>query len=154
ARGRLVAYTDSDCVVQPGWLKALTAAMDTGRHFAGAGGRVFALDNRSAVAWHYEFHRVLEPPSTLQYLVTCNCVFLREALAAIGGFPEAVRTPGGEDVAAGILLYKKGWRFTFAPEAVVLHDFRSEISNFRKTWYNYGYGTAYFAYLLLHRDEL
>lgn len=154
ARGRLVAYTDSDCVVTPGWLAALAAAVDPAQHICGAGGPVQALDEGSMAARHYVFHKILEPPQSLLYLVTCNCVFLREALLAVGGFPEAVRLPGGEDVAAGILLYKRDWRFTRAEGALVYHDFRHELGNFYKTWYNYGYGSSYYVHTYLTRDEL
>jgi glycosyltransferase involved in cell wall biosynthesis len=154
ARGRLLAYTDSDCVVTPGWLRGLAAAVRPEHHICGAGGPVKALDEGSMAARHYVFHKILEPPASLLYLVTCNCIFLREAVLEVGGFPEGVRLPGGEDVALGILLYKRDWRFARAEDAVVYHDFRHDLGNFYKTWYNYGYGSSYLVHVHLTRDEL
>ncbi len=154
ARGALLAYTDSDCVVSPQWLRELVKRLDIEGHIGGVGGKVLALDERSMAAKHYVFHRILEPPDALLYLVTCNCIFYRQALLDAGGFPDKIRAPGGEDVAVGILLYKQNWRFAFSDEAIIWHDFRHDLSNFYKTWYNYGYGSSYYVHCYLDRDEL
>jgi len=87
------------------------------------------------------------------YLVTCNCCYLREPLLEVGGFTEDIRTPGGEDIAASILLWKQGWRFAYAENAAVRHDFRASILRFMKTFRNYGYGTSLVLHRLLTEDE-
>jgi glycosyltransferase involved in cell wall biosynthesis len=154
ARGRIVAYTDSDCVVTPSWLKTLVAPLSEENRIVGVGGRVLSLGELNAVSRYYVFMGTLEPPYNVNYLVTCNACFLREPLLAVGGFPEGIRIPGGEDVAASILLWKQGWRFVFEKNAVVYHDFRGNLRNFYKTWWNYGYGVSRVLHGYLSHEEL
>jgi hypothetical protein len=72
--------------------------------------------------------------------VTCNCVYRRETLRQAGGFTADIPTPGGEDVAASIALFKQGHRFAFAPGALIRHDYRDTWKSFMRTWTNYGFG--------------
>lgn len=154
ARSDIVAFTDSDCRVHPLWLKNLIAGLNIEQKIVGAGGRVKAVSNSTIFARHALFHRVLEPPEKLHYLVTCNCCFLKKALLEVGGFPEDIRNPGGEDIASCILLWKKGFRFSFQKDAIVYHDFDTSFNAFLKTWYNYGYGCSLVLHRLLKLEEI
>lgn len=156
ARGELVAFTDTDCVVDPHWLVRLVAAVD-GDPIAGAGGPVAPLNPGSIYALYNTVNASLEPQlaegRAIPYLVTCNCCYRRAALMAAGGFPADIPTPGGEDVGASIALYKQGYRFAFAPEAWVQHEYRENWRRFIRTWTNYGYGCGIVAHRLLSADE-
>ncbi len=154
ARGDIVAFTDSDCRVHPLWLKRITSALNPEEKIVGVGGRVKAISEKSMFARHSLFHHVLEPPEQLHYLVTCNCSFLKEPLLEVGGFAEDIRNPGGEDVAASIHLWKKGWRFAYQKDAIVYHDFDTNFRSFLKTWYNYGYGCSLVLHQYLNIDEI
>ncbi len=156
ARGAVVAFTDTDCVVGPGWLDHLLAALE-GEQIVGAGGAVAALNPEGLYARYNTVNGSLEPivsaDYAIPYLVTCNCCYRREALLAAGGFSEDIETPGGEDVAASIVLYKQGLRFAFAPEARVQLDYRENLRRFMRTWTNYGYGCGFVAERLLSPEE-
>jgi GT2 family glycosyltransferase len=150
----VVAFTDTDCVADPHWLAALPRKLDAAARIVGTGGRVKALFEDSLGARYNIVNRSLEPQETLSYLVTCNCCYLREPLLEAGGFMEDIRSPGGEDIAASIALWKRGWRFVYEPDALVYHEFRNSLRNFVRTWINYGYGCALVAHRLLTREEL
>lgn len=135
-----VAFTDDDCVPQPGWLRALVEALDQApEDVAGVGGAV-QPHRRGLISDYMTLHRILEPPESLAYLVTANCVFRRSALEAVGGFDERVPTPGGEDPGLCFALRRLGFRFAFAPIAVVRHEYRESVRDFLKTFYRYGRG--------------
>jgi glycosyltransferase involved in cell wall biosynthesis len=138
--GRLVAFTDDDCEVAPGWLGALVPRLrQAPEHVAGIGGRVLpARDDR--VSAYMTLHRILEPPASLRYVVTANCIFRRSALERVGGFDEAVRAPGGEDPGLCLKLGRLGHTFDFEPAAVVKHHYRSGFWEFLRTFYRYGKG--------------
>ena len=141
ARGGIIAFTDSDCRPHPDWLAHLVHGLEPEAQIAGAGGRV--LPTQEDVFSHYlTFLRVLEPPDHVPYLVTCNAAYLREAFLDAGGFPEDIGVPGGEDIEISIRLWKRGWRFRFVPDAVVMHAHRDTLRSFARTWRNYGYGTG------------
>lgn len=154
ARAPVVAFTDSDCVVTPGWLVNLGRKLDGDARIGGVGGKVLPLADATMAARYYVFNRSLEPPVSRQYLVTCNCCYLRQALLEAGAFTGDIRTPGGEDIAASILMWKRGWRFEYDAEAVIYHDFRDNLFNFYKTWRNYGYGCGLVAHRLLSDGEM
>ena len=154
ARGRIVAYTDSDCIVEKDWIGNLVRKLDPGKKIVGVGGRVLAVSEKSVWARHYMLHKILEPHVWLQYIITCNCCYLREPLLEVGGFPAGFRCAGGEDLAACVLLWRQGWRLERDDEAVVHHHFRHDLKNFCRTWYNYGYGSSYFMHRYLTREEL
>lgn len=154
AIGEIVAFTDSDCKVHPLWLKNLISGIRPEDKIVGCGGKVKAISESSMYARVFLFHRVLEPPEQLHYLVTCNCCFLREPLLEVGGFAGDIRNPGGEDIAACIKLWKKGWRFAYQKDAIVYHDFDSNMRSFIRTWYNYGYGCSKVVHRYLALEEI
>ena len=158
ASGVLVAFTDTDCVVRPQWLAALCAPLLDSPEFVGVGGRVEALRDDDCFSRYNTLNNTLQPITSpdyaIPYLVTCNCAYRREALLAVGGFPTDIPRPGGEDVAASIALYKQGLRFTFAPDAVIAHDYRDTWRRFARTWRNYGFGCGLIAHRMLTPEEL
>jgi hypothetical protein len=58
----------------------------------------------------------------------------------VGGFDEKIDKPGGEDVSLSLKLKRKGWEFDFADDAAVYHDYRNNLIDFLKTFFNYGNG--------------
>lgn len=156
AHGEFVAFTDTDCVVGEGWLSALIAGY-TSDAIAGVGGPVAPYNAESLFALYNTVNSSLQPIVSehfpIPYLVTCNCVYRRDVLREAGGFPSDIPTPGGEDVAASIALYKRGWRFAFAPDARVRHDYRDTWKSFRRTWRNYGFGCGLVARRMLSPAE-
>ena len=151
-------FTDTDCVVDPGWMRALVGALDPEHKIAGAGGSVLPWSRKSIFARYNTVNATLEPTHANAkppaYLVTCNCCYLRAPLLAVGGFADDVRAPGGEDVAASMRLYQQGYRFAYVGEARIWHDYRETLRKFIHTWRNYGYGCAFITHTLLSRDEL
>lgn len=142
ASGDVVAFTDDDCVVDERWLINLVAPLDIERGVIGVGGSVSPLNN-DLVSRYYTFHHILEPPPSLLYLVTANCCYLRAPILEVGGFETDLSFPGGEDVALSFKLYKQGYRFAMAEDAVVYHDYRRDLRNFYRTFQNYGLGCRY-----------
>ena len=115
ASGRLIAFTDSDCVPQPGWLAAAVAPFADPAVGVVTGvtlpedppplGRWAATLEIRELTWRFE---------------TCNAVYRRAALLESDGFDETIGF--GEDTAAGWSVLRGGWRPEFAPDAVVHHD--------------------------------
>ena len=139
ALGEFVAFTDDDCVVHPEWLSSLMGGIKPPSRIVGVGGRV--LPQRNDVFSQYNsFYRILEPPPNLAYLVTANCAYSRDAVIKAGGFEADISNPGGEDVGLSFRLISEGYRFAFAEDAIVYHDFRNNPLDFIRTFRNYGEG--------------
>ncbi len=139
AEGDIVAFTDDDCRVHPRWLERLIPLIERGGRIVGAGGRVLPL-RQDLVSRYYTFHRILDPPPSLLYLVSANCCYLRRPLLEVGGFDEDILRPGGEDIGVSFKLSRAGWKFALAEDAIVFHDYRGNILDFARTFRNYGRG--------------
>lgn len=123
ARGRLLLFTDADCVPQTGWIAHLTAALATSPV---AGGAVtFDLDaGYWAVADNIaSFHELLPDrpaePQTESLLGSLNLAVTREAWEALGPFDEALTT--SEDLDWLLRARAAGLATAFEPAAVVEH---------------------------------
>lgn len=137
-----IAFTDDDCVLHPSWISSIMKSRYwERREIAGIGGKVFNF-RQGAVSEYYSYHRILEPPKYNQYLVTANACYLKNCLLEVNGFDETHKYPGGEDNGLSFKLAKRGYTFGFEKNMVVLHDYRTSIISFLKTFYRYGKGCA------------
>jgi GT2 family glycosyltransferase len=139
----LVAFTDNDTQVTPGWLGALVRHLeDAPPDVAGVGGRVID-DGRNAVGEYATRLTLLDPlihGGRVLYLVTANCAFRRSALARVGGFDERFSVPGGEDPELCFRLLKAGYRLEHVPAAVVHHSYSGSWLEFARMFRRYGAG--------------
>ena len=142
ASGAYVAFTDSDCLPERGWLRELIAAVDAD-NIAGVGGTVKGIDD-GLIGRYVDLMNLMEPAENtdgeIEYLITANACFRREILLAAGLFDERFRKPGGEEPALCRRIRDLGLRFRFAPEAIVLHHHRQTVRSFLRTLSNYGEG--------------
>ena len=128
ARGELLAFTDADAVVEPGWLDELERALTD--EVDGVAGAILNGAPQSMIGtadYLLEFSDWL-PQRRLRVLhgATCN-LLLRGANFDVAGFPEDVWP--GEDTIATFPLGVEG-RLAFAPHARVKHEGRTGFRDF------------------------
>ena len=116
ARGRLIAFTDSDCLPAPGWLSVAAAALDADEGLGFVCGMTVP-EHPHRRAWAH----TVEVRDFSWRFESCNIMFRTEALRESDGFDEVVGD-GWEDTAAGFGLLRRGWRTAFVPDALVRHD--------------------------------
>lgn len=121
ARGRFLAFMDSDCVASPQWLREGAAAFADGTGLVQ--GRTLPEPGRPHSVFNY--YITVERESFLYE--ACNIFYRRSAFESIGGFlpdmdPLAERPRGGEDVDLAWRIKRSGWTSRFAPEALVFHE--------------------------------
>ncbi len=142
AHGDVVAFTDDDCVPAPRWPHQLAERLRSEpATVGGVGGAVLPLKD-GWISRYSTFHRILEAPPSISYLVTANCAYRRAVLNMVGGFDETIRTPGGEDPELAFRVRKAGYTLVHEASAVVHHDYRESLLDFAKTFYRYGRGCA------------
>ena len=173
ASGDLIAFTDDDALVEPGWLEAIsdafasnpaigcvtgialpaeieTRAQDLAERFnglnAGRGFESHVYNRRTLGSRH-----LLYPFPTFGAGV--NMAFRRDALLAVGGFSEALGvgtgTGGGEDTAIFVDILLADYDIVFEPRSVVHHFHRRETRDLMAQMRGYGIGvTAYLTWCL------
>ena len=147
ASGEFVAFTDSDCLPTPDWLRHLAAGLDA-PDVAGAGGPVRGVD-ATLTGQYVDAIGLLDPlpdeSGAIPYLITANACFRREALVRAGLFDERFRKPGGEEPELCLRIRKLGYRFQAVDAAVVHHHHRQTPGSLLRTIANYGEGLYIFS---------
>ena len=130
--GRFVAHCDSDDVVSPHWLAALTEALHD--HALATGPIDLTLLNPDRL---YSWRRSpgwQELPRWMGYakpIMGCNLAVRREAFDQVGGFDDGL--PSGSDFDFSWRVQLAGGTVGFASEAVVHWRLRSGWAHFRRS---------------------
>jgi glycosyltransferase involved in cell wall biosynthesis len=127
----IIAFTDADCAVEPGWLEGIAQ-----RHHQGwraVGGSIRVGDPGSAIAWAghmMEFREFLPTgaPRRVAHIPSCNIAYRREDLLATGGFPEAYYPQ--EDLLFNHMLTRRGVEILFDPQISVRHFCRDTLRGY------------------------
>jgi GT2 family glycosyltransferase len=123
ATAPIVAFTDDDCVPDPGWLEAGYAKIESDPALGVVQGRTRPADINALFTDRWNHCVIIDGPNA--YFETCNIFYRRSALEDSGGFGEDYhwwRAWWCEDSFAGWGALEAGWSQGFAPEAVVTHD--------------------------------
>lgn len=167
ARHDLIAFTDDDVEVDPGWLGALAAAFADPR-VAGVTGRVLPAAQETPAQRLFQQYgngmdkgdrprvfdgAALRPAELLRAQdvgVGANMAFRRSALEAAGGFDPALDagTPaaGAGDLDLFHRLLRAGFRLRYEPAAIVRHHHRRDLEGLRRQIRHNG--RSYGVYLL------
>ncbi len=147
ATGEIVAYTDSDCFVDPDWLALLVRQFQ----FTGAdavGGPNLTPDDgwlaACVAASPGQPAHVLATDEIAEHIPGCNMAIRRSALLAIGGF-DVIYRQAGDDVDVCWRLQAVGGKISFAPGACVWHHRRQGPRAFLRQQAGYGEGEALLA---------
>lgn len=145
ATGEIIAYTDSDCDVDPDWLTYLVATFQS-TGLSVVGGPNFPppedalIPSCVAVSPGGPTH-VLLSDDTAEHIAGCNMAFRREALEEIEGFDPQFRA-AGDDVDVCWRLQDRGYTIGFSPAAIVWHFRRNTIKDYLKQQRGYGKAEA------------
>lgn len=141
----IIAFTDSDCVADPGWLAGLAAAFaDDSVGAAGGTIEAFCHPQRTLVERFCEDMRPLGNYRTgegefLPFLVGANAAYRRAALLNAGGWDDGLCTAEDIELAWRVQL-KTGMRIAHCPDAVVYHRHRSTWKALARQYWVYGLG--------------
>jgi glycosyltransferase involved in cell wall biosynthesis len=123
ARAPIVAFTDDDCMPEPGWLEAGLKALGFDRRLGVLQGKTGPLDVSALLQNRWNLAVNIDGPTP--YFETCNIFYRKSALEDAGGFGEHYNWWGGwycEDTFAGWRVIDAGWSRGYTPDARVVTD--------------------------------
>lgn len=137
ARGEVIAFTDSDCLVDSRWLWELVGklrepgvgAVGGMVGSSGTGSKLERYEASYSPLYSGELERDVNGESGLSYLPTCNLLIKRSVLQEIGGFDPSF-FPVGEDVDLVWRILDAGHRVLYVPRGRVIHHHRESVAPF------------------------
>ncbi len=153
ARGGWLAFTDSDCVIDRGWLKAFAEAAGA---YDGAPGRespavlageilnggcaspveAYIAERRWLDQAKFLAGRRFAPP----FAATANLAVRADAFERVGGFDPQM--PPAEDADWCWRAAEEGCAIRYVPAALVRHHHRATLTGMLRQAYGYGLGNA------------
>ena len=158
ARGEMVGFTDSDCVVHPRWLKDLVPFFeetDVGivGGYVSNFSRVSRLDRYEDVKSSLNMgQRPFESNRgklSRSYVPSCNLIVRKRAFLQAGGFQENLKV--GEDVDLCWRIQELGYRLRYLPRGEVKHKHRNRLYPMLARRFDYGTSEAILS--LRHKDR-
>jgi glycosyltransferase AglE len=148
ARGEIIAVTDADCRVKPGWIREGVRSLAD--HNADmVGGRVeFVFSPEKTVAEFCDAARAMDNEryiATMGGAVTANLFFKAHIFRKIGPFPAGLRA--GEDMSWTMRASSGGAKLVYEPKAVIYHPARKLKALLQKS-FRVGAGS-----LIVHRER-
>ena len=140
ALGRIVCFTDADCVVDPHWLHRLSDGHRRG--YSIVGGSVAngtPKDFIGTTEYLLEFNEMnpSAKPGEVRALPSCNLSVGRHVFDRVGYFPDFLK---GEDTIFCERAVASGERILFKPDATITHLNRTDLGHYLKNQIALGEG--------------
>ncbi len=152
----IIAFIDSDCVAAPDWLEHLVGVL-AASDASGVGGPLINAPARGLVACYLhacDFFRHRVRHGKVDYLLTANAAFRRQALLQVRGFSER-KGAWGEDADLSFRLRQTGYTLLLAEQGIVTHyGMPVSVRALMRSLYHYGYGNGVLSPNWKHRRPL
>jgi glycosyltransferase involved in cell wall biosynthesis len=140
---KFIAFTDDDCIPEPGWLSALLAGFPDDEKCAGIGGPILSTDEKNVVSRYWKYCRVWDRMGSggrTVHIPTMNVLYRRSALLDVGIFDEDV--VGIEDIHLSQKITRKGYYLKYIDGGRVCHKEPTDIGTIYRKCHLNGRGTA------------
>lgn len=144
ARGEIIAFTDDDCRPEPGWLAAISAALDRHPDAIVAGivrnglpRNLFAETSQVLVAFLVDYY---EDGLSSRFFTSNNIAMRRSTFAALGGFDTEYTRAAAEDRELCARALDCGVPVVVDHDIVVVHYHDLSAASFVRQHYRYGRG--------------
>jgi cellulose synthase/poly-beta-1,6-N-acetylglucosamine synthase-like glycosyltransferase len=140
SRGKIVVFTDSDCIPKKNWLKTLVDPFNN-KDVVCVAGTYETLNKNKIIARFvgYEIkhrHEKMKKNETIDFVGSYNCAYRKSIFKSFKGFDESFVTASGEDPELSFRLERANYKIVFEPRAIVLHPHTPNIFSYLKKKFN------------------
>jgi len=140
SEGKIVCFTDDDCVADKYWVEGLVEGFDDEK-IGGVGGQVLDLSSGNTVEENQRTINAENYIDNWSFIVGANMAYRKDILERIGGFDPFFKY-GGDDNDIGLRVRLSGYELKFVPKAVIYFRKRSSIRELIIQHFNYGKGIS------------
>lgn len=143
SKGKIIAFTDADCIVHKDWLKELYKGF-TSDDIGCVVGAVIPYPGKTLVEIYSGNKDLLSQKHTLNskflpYGQTANVAFRREVFKKIGNFDQGLMSGGDADISWRMQM-TTNFKLTYNSDSVIEHHHRSTFKGLFKQQFRYGFG--------------
>lgn len=143
AKGEIVLFTDSDCILTPNWIEEMVKPFKENREIVGVKGvyktRQEELIARFAQLEYEDKYEIMKNYKYIDFVDTYSAAFKRDIFIGAGGYDSTFPVACAEDVDFSYRLSKKGYKMVFNPDAVVYHIHPNTLASYLKKKYKFAY---------------
>ncbi|MFC2136224.1 glycosyltransferase [Bacteroidota bacterium] len=143
AKGKIIVFTDDDCIPHKDWLRNIEKAHKNRKHLMIGGLTLPAEKYATSFVTQYLTNQSLTQningKNKLIYAPTCNVSFKKEVFNRFL-FNENFPIPGGEDLEFGWKLFQNNVEMSQDKNIIVYHNINPSLQSFMKRNYYYGRG--------------
>jgi len=124
AEGRIILFTDADCVPDRSWLEEMTLRFEEPEVMGVKGAyktHQTQLIARFAQAEFEDRYDLLRPQTSIDMIDTYSAAFRKYIFQEMGGFDESFPVANNEDTDFSYRLATAGYKLVFNPRAFVFH---------------------------------
>ncbi len=142
ATGRIILFTDDDCVPVPGWLDAMLKPFGD-PEVVGAKG-VYRTYQRALAArfvqieYEDKYHR-MAGLATIDFIDTYSAAFRRGRFLEMKGYDTSFPVACAEDVELSYRMSARAWKMVFVPNAIVYHTHPDTLASYLKKKYKFAF---------------
>jgi len=142
AKGKILLFTDDDCVPMPDWLEAMLGPFKD-PEVVGAKG-VYRTHQRSLAARFVQIeyedkYRLMAGLSRIDFIDTYSAAFRRDRFLDMTGYDTSFPVACAEDIELSYRMSARGWKMTFVPAAIVYHTHPDTLSRYLKKKYKFAF---------------
>jgi glycosyltransferase involved in cell wall biosynthesis len=142
AKGKILLFTDDDCVPMPDWLAAMLEPFSD-PEVVGAKG-VYRTHQKSLAARFVQIeyedkYRLMAGLPSIDFIDTYSAGFRRERFLEMAGYDTSFPVACAEDVELSYRMSARGWKMKFVPTAIVYHTHPATFSSYLKKKYKFAF---------------
>lgn len=142
ARGRILLFTDDDCIPFPNWLDAMLAPFQN-PEVVGAKGiyrtRQSSIAARFVQVEYEDKYRLMANLPSIDFVDTYSAGFLRDRFLEMRGYDTSFPVACAEDVELSFRMSARGWIMKFVPQAIVFHTHPATLWSYLKKKYKFAF---------------
>jgi GT2 family glycosyltransferase len=142
AQGKILLFTDDDCVPQPDWLEAMLGPFQD-LEVVGAKG-VYRTHQKNLTARFVQIeyedkYRLMAGQPNIDFIDTYSAGFRRDRFLEMTGYDTSFPVACAEDIELSYRMSARGWKMKFVPAAIVYHTHPDTLSRYLKKKYKFAF---------------
>ncbi|MEO6801809.1 MAG: glycosyltransferase [Granulicella sp.] len=142
ATGKILLFTDDDCVPMPDWIGAMLEPFRN-PEVVGAKGVYRTLQKNLAARFvqieYEDKYHMMAGLTSIDFIDTYSAAFLRDRFLEMGGYDSSFPVACAEDIELSYRMSARGWLMKFVPAAIVYHTHPDSFWRYLKKKYKFAF---------------